>query len=300
MNLHGLRLFHAIVRYGGVTRAAEELNISQPAVSSQVKRFEREIGIQLFVSEGRKLVLTDAGTQLITYAERLFMLEQEVEHFVEDMIQGRKGLIRLSATYLPSNFLLPSWIARFKQAHEDVEIIVSTSNTQMAFDQLLRYEAEIAIYGGSGVSHPGVHWDKLFEDEMWFVVHPDHAYAGQTIPLHQMVAEPFIMREQGSATRERLAALCTNNNLPSPRIALQFDGLNETISAVKAGYGANFISSLVVREDVQQGRLARVFVDDVQLQNTIAICTRAGEKLSPAASQLVQWIRQESRVMQQE
>lgn len=155
MNLHGLRLFHAIVRYGGVTRAAEELNISQPAVSSQVKRFEREIGIQLFVSEGRKLVLTDAGTQLITYAERLFMLEQEVEHFVEDMIQGRKGLIRLSATYLPSNFLLPSWIARFKQAHEDVEIIVSTSNTQMAFDQLLRYEAEIAIYGGSGVSHPG-------------------------------------------------------------------------------------------------------------------------------------------------
>nr|WP_154984212.1 LysR family transcriptional regulator [Paenibacillus xylanexedens] len=297
MNLHGLRLFHAIVKYGGVTRAAEELNISQPAVSSQVKRFERELGIVLFGSEGRKLVLTDAGKHLMEYAERLFMLEQEVEQFVEDMREGKKGLIRLTATYLPANFLLPRWIATFKQTHEDVELVVSTSNTQMAFDQLFRYEAEIAIYGGSGVSHPGVHWDKLFEDEMWFVVHPDHPYAGQNITLHEMMAEPFIMREKGSATRERLAALCTTNNLPSPRITLQFNGLNETISAVKAGYGANFISSLVVREDVNQGKLARVYVQNVQLQNTIAICTRAGEQLTPAARQLVQWIRKEALAM---
>lgn len=61
MNLHGLRLFHAIVRYGGVTRAAEELNISQPAVSSQVKKFERELGIQLFVSEGEGWCLRMQG-----------------------------------------------------------------------------------------------------------------------------------------------------------------------------------------------------------------------------------------------
>lgn len=181
MNLHGLRLFHAIVRYGGVTRAAEELNISQPAVSSQVKKFERELGIQLFVSEGRRLVLTDAGVQLTGYAERLFMLEQDVENFVQDFREGKKGLIRLTATYLPSNFLLPGWIARFKQMHEDVEIVVSTTNTRMAFDQLLRYEAEIAVYGGSGITHAGVQWDELFDDEMWFVVHPDHPYAGKEI-----------------------------------------------------------------------------------------------------------------------
>ena len=168
--------------------------------------------------------------------------------------------------------------------HEDVEIVVSTTNTRMAFDQLLRYEAEIAVYGGSGITHAGVQWDELFDDEMWFVVHPDHPYAGKEIELHEMMAEPFIMREEGSATRERLVSLCTTNNLAAYRIALQFNGLNETISAVKAGYGANFISSLVVNEDVQQGRLARVFVRGVQLRNTVfAVCTRAGEVLSPAA-----------------
>lgn len=105
------------------------------------------------------------------------------------------------------------------------------------------------------------------------------------------------MREEGSATRERLVSLCTTNNLAAPRIALQFNGLNETISAVKAGYGANFISSLVVKEDVQQGRLARVFVRGVQLRNTVAVCTRAGEVLSPAAQHLVKLIRQEAALM---
>ncbi|MDQ0170213.1 LysR family transcriptional regulator [Paenibacillus tundrae] len=298
MNLHGLRLFHAIVRYGGVTRAAEELNISQPAVSSQVKKFERELNIQLFVSEGRRLVLTDAGTQLISYAERLFMLEQEVEHFVEDFRAGKKGMIRITATYLPANFLLPAWIARFKQMHEEVEVVVNTTNTRIAFDQLLRYEAEIAVYGGSGITHDGVHWDELFEDEMWFVVHPEHPYAGRKVELKDMMAEPFIMREEGSVTRDRLVSLCTTNNLPAPRIALQFNGLNETISAVKAGYGANFISSLVVKEDVREGRLARVFVQHMQLKNTLAVCTRAGEVLSPAARKLVDLMKQEASNME--
>lgn len=298
MNLHGLRLFHAIVRYGGVTRAAEELNISQPAVSSQVKKFERELNIQLFVTEGRRLVLTDAGTQLISYAERLFMLEQEVEHFVEDIRAGKKGTIRITATYLPANFLLPAWIARFKQMYEEVEVVVNTTNTRMAFDQLLRYEADIAVYGGSGVTHNGVHWDELFEDEMWFVVHPEHPYAGQEVELRDMMAEPFIMREEGSVTRERLVSLCTTNNLPAPRIALQFNGLNETISAVKAGYGANFISSLVVKQDVREGRLARVYVQHEQLKNTLAVCTRAGEVLSPAARKLVDLMKQEASNMQ--
>lgn len=297
MNLHGLRLFHAIVRYGGVTRAAEELNISQPAVSSQVKKFERELNIQLFVTEGRRLVLTDAGTQLISYAERLFMLEQEVEHFVEDVRAGKKGTIRITATYLPANFLLPAWIARFKQMNEEVEVVVNTTNTRMAFDQLLQYEAEIAVYGGSGITHNGVHWDELFEDEMWFVVHPEHPYAGQEVELRDMMAEPFIMREEGSVTRERLVSLCTTNNLPAPRIALQFNGLNETISAVKAGYGANFISSLVVKQDVREGRLARVYVQHEQLKNTLAVCTRAGEVLSPAARKLVDLMKQEASNM---
>ncbi|WP_416297029.1 LysR family transcriptional regulator [Paenibacillus illinoisensis] len=294
MNLHGLRLFHAIVRYGGVTRAAEELNISQPAVSSQVKKFEHELGIRLFISEGRRLVLTDVGVQLKEYAERLFLLEQDVENFVQDMREGKKGIIRLTATYLPSNFLLPGWIAKFKQTHEDVELVVSTTNTRMAFDQLLRYEAEIAVYGGSGVTHQGIHWDELFEDDMWFVVHPAHPYADQEVDLAQMVAEPFIMREEGSATRERLISLCSMNNVAAPRIALQFNGLNETISAVKAGYGANFISSLVVKEDVREGRLSRVYVRGIHLKNKIAVCTRAGEVLSPAAQHLVQLIRKEA------
>jgi DNA-binding transcriptional LysR family regulator len=134
--------------------------------------------------------------------------------------------------------------------------------------------------------------EELFQDELWFVVAPNHRYANQHVSLLEMMREPFVMREEGSSTRERLLALCRTYNSSEPRITLQFNGLHEAITAVIAGYGANFVSSLVVREYVERGDLCRVYVDSIHLQNTIAICTRKYEPLSAATINLIQMIRQ--------
>jgi DNA-binding transcriptional LysR family regulator len=134
--------------------------------------------------------------------------------------------------------------------------------------------------------------EELFQDELWFVVAPNHRYANQHVSLLEMMREPFVMREEGSSTRERLLALCRTYNSSEPRITLQFNGLHEAITAVIAGYGANFVSSLVVREYVERGDLCRVYVDGIHLQNTIAICTRKYEPLSAATKNLIQMIRQ--------
>ena len=122
---------------------------------------------------------------------------------------------------------------------------------------------------------------------------PDHRYANQRISLEEMMREPFVMREEGSSTRERLFALCRTHSAPRPRITPQFNGLHEAIMAVIAGYGANFVSSLVVREYVERGELSRVYVDGIELQNIIAVCTRKHEPLS-AAMNFVDMIRNQS------
>lgn len=129
-------------------------------------------------------------------------------------------------------------------------------------------EVDLAFYGGLAEEYPEtIRSEELFRDELWFVVAPDHRYAGRQVSLAEMVREPFVMRETGSSTRERFLALCRTFNAPAPRIALQFNGLNETVQAVIAGYGASFVSSLVVREQVERGRLSRVFVDGPEPQN---------------------------------
>ncbi|ACX66920.1 MULTISPECIES: LysR family transcriptional regulator [Paenibacillus] len=293
MNLHALRLFHVIATTGSVTRAAELLNISQPAITAQVKKFEKELSLTLFKPQGRGIGLTQAGAELLPLAKRLFSVEQQIEQFCRDYRSGSRGHIRLAATYLPSHFLLPAWLAKYKQRYEDVEMSITTTNSSDALKQLLNMDVDLAIYGGLPEESPDtIQTEELFRDELWFVVSPDHRYANQHISLDEMMREPFVMREEGSSTRERLFALCRTHSAPSPRITLQFNGLHEAITAVIAGYGANFVSSLVVREYVERGELSQVYVDGIELQNIIAVCTRKHEALSAAAMNFVEMIRE--------
>ncbi|EON74087.1 LysR family transcriptional regulator [Lysinibacillus sphaericus] len=292
MNLHGLKLFYQVAITGSFTKAAELLCISQPAVSSQIKKFENELGIPLFKQHGRGVVLTEFGEALAEKAYNLVALEEHIESFIEDYRLAKAGTIHLVATYLPANFLIPQWAATFKGANEDVNLIITTTNTKDAFEQLMYYKADIAIYGGGVSERPEeVTWEELFEDELWFVVSPDHHYANQDITLADMVREPFIMREEGSSMREHLFSLCQTYQVKPPKISLQFNGMNETIRSVMAGYGANFISSLAVREYVDSGQLARVYVQNVDSKHKIAICTRKDEKQSVLVQKFIEIIK---------
>lgn len=269
------------------------LNISQPAITAQIKKFEKELSISIIKPQGRGIALTDAGENLALLAKRLFAIEQQIEQFAEEYRNGTNGHLRLAATYLPANFLIPTWIAKFKQQYEQVDMTITTTNSRGALKQLMNIEVDFAIYGGLPEEYPNtVHTEELFRDELWFVVAPNHPFANQQVSLFEMMKEPFVMREMGSSTRERLFALCRTYNAPAPRIALQFNGLHEAITAVVAGYGANFISSLVVRDYVERGELRRVYVEGIHLQNIIAVCTRKSEPLSAAAINFLQLIRE--------
>ncbi|MGN7457961.1 LysR substrate-binding domain-containing protein [Paenibacillus pasadenensis] len=292
MNLHALRLFRHVADTGSVTRASERMRISQPAITSQIRKLEGELGVRLLEPDGRGIRLTDAGRQVDELARRLFAVEQQIERLAHGYAEGSLGQIRLAATYLPANYLLPAWLARFRQRYDDVELSVRTTNSSEAMRLLLAVEVDLALYGGLPEVHPAdIRSEELFRDELWFVVSPDHRYAGRTVPLERMVAEPFVQREPGSSTRERLLALCRTHSVPEPTISLQFNGLHESIRAVAAGYGASFVSSLVVRDAVRRGELSRVEVEGVRLHNSIALCTRRGEPLPPAAAALAELIR---------
>lgn len=193
MNIHALRLFYYVAETGSVTKAAARLRISQPAVTSQIKRLEKDLGLPLCSPSGRGISLTPFGTELAKQAGNLFTYEERIEEFVEDYRQGRKGSCALP---------------------------------------------------------------------------------------------PPIFR------RERLVSLCTTYSLKPPRVTLQFSGLGEVIRSVMAGYGANFISSLAVRDYLEWKQLCRVQVEGIQLSNHIAVCTRKNETLSAGLQRFIDICRQ--------
>jgi DNA-binding transcriptional LysR family regulator len=283
MNLHALRLFHAVAEAGSVTRAAGRLRISQPAVTSQIRKLEGELGLRLLEADGRGVRLTEAGRLLAERAARLFHLEADIERMLADYREGRSGAVRIAATYLPANHLLPGPLAAFRAGRPGVELSLTTVNSKTAFDRLLRCEADIAVVGGGRPAPGGLDRTPLLEDRMLFAAPPGHPLAGRSVPLAEIVQYPFVLREEGSSTREKLLALCRAFGAAPPRAGLIASGPYETIRAVKAGCGIAFVSALEVRDELARGELAVIDVPDVKAANPIALYTRQDELLPPAA-----------------
>ena len=283
MNLHALRLFCAAAEAGSVTRAAERLRISQPAVTSQIKKLEAELGLRLLEADGRGVRLTEAGCLLTDRAARLFSLEADIERALAEYREGKSGTVRIAATYLPANHLLPGPLAAFRAERSEVGLSITTVNSRAAFDMLLRCEADIAVVGGGRPAPAGLDCTPLIEDEMLFAAPEGHPLAGRSAPLAEVVRHPFVLREEGSSTREKLLACCRTLNVGPPRAGLTASGPYETIRAVKAGCGIAFVSALEVRDELARGELAVIHVPDVSAVNPIALYTRQDEPLSPAA-----------------
>ncbi|OUM96181.1 MAG: hypothetical protein A9Z00_07575 [Thermobacillus sp. ZCTH02-B1] len=283
MNLHALRLFHAVAETGSVTRAAGRLHISQPAVTAQIRKLESELNVSLLEADGRGVRLTEAGRMLAERAARLFSLEADIGRMLAAYREGRSGLVRIAATYLPANHLLPGPLAAFLDGRTDVELRLTTVNSKTAFDLLLRCEADFAVVGGGRSAPDGLERIPLLEDAMRFAAPPGHPLAGRSASLAEVVRWPFVLREEGSSTREKLFACCRALNADPPRAALTASGPYETIRAVKAGCGIAFVSALEIRDELARGELAVIDVPDVAVVNPIALYTRRDEPLPPAA-----------------
>jgi len=114
---------------------------------------------------------------------------------------------------------------------------------------------------------------------LWFVASTNHKYANKKVGLADIMLEPFIMREKGSYARVLLESLCYTYSIRLPKIAIEFNGLHETIMASTSGYGVSSCSSIAAKEFIDMGKLSRVYVDNINLKNEIVICVRKNEEV---------------------
>ena len=285
LNLHALHIFGVVAKYESITRAAEQLFISQPAVTKQLRNLEEELGFPLTEARGRGIVLTAPGWEIARLASRIAGIHQDVLRYAEQYRAGEAGSVRVCATYLPVNFLLPRRVADYKRQYPKVRMTLETTNAEQAFRKLHTYDADLAIVGGTAAQPDGLERTELIRDEVWFVVPSGHPLAAKKITLTRMLEEEFVLREEGSSMRTMLFALCRVNGLQPPKLGLQSGGIQETIRLLSAGYGAGFVSALEAEEAVERGLLARVYVEEAEpLVNTISLYKREGEILPPAVA----------------
>lgn len=294
MNLHALRIFTEVANTGSVTRSAENLLMSQPAVTAQLRNLEQELDMKLVAAKGRSIQLTEAGERLSARSRQLFSLEYEMEREMHALRIGLAGSLRICATDLPGRTVLPAWIVQYKERYPQVHIQFTKGSSQSAIERLLDHSVDIALVCGEGPEDKALEYSTLLEDELIFIVPGKHPLAGATVPLEVLMSGPFILREQGSYTRRKLLALCDALSVTKPRSGICIEGMHETIEAVKTGYGASFVPSLAVTRELQAGELSKVNVQDIQVKHPIRLYTRREEKLLPPTANFISLVNNRS------
>jgi LysR family transcriptional regulator, low CO2-responsive transcriptional regulator len=291
INPHQLELLHAVAACESYSRAAERLGISQPAVSMQLKKLEEAMGVPLAVTRGRQVQLTEAGQVLAGFAARILRLNDEALQAMSDFRELRRGRLRIAASSTPGAYLLPATVAAFRQVCPDVAVSLEVSNTRSALRLVAEGLADFAVVGDVAPDGPEVELQPLCADHLGVVVAPSHPWgAVGAITAAQLAAEPLILREEGSSTRQVLAQRLSLLGL-EPAVGLELGSTEAVKEAVASGLGPAVLSGWAVRWDVNTGRMVPVTVTDLDLRRTLHLATPGGRELDTLGQRFVAELR---------
>jgi LysR family transcriptional regulator, low CO2-responsive transcriptional regulator len=281
LTLRQLRIFESVSRHLSFSRAADELHLTQPAVSMQVKQLEDSVGLPLFEQIGKKIFLTEAGQEMYHHCR---IIGQQLRD-AEDALMMLKGVSsgKLSIALLSTaKYFAPALLAGFCKRYPGVQLKLAVSNRETLLRELADNAFDIAIMGRPPDGLPTV--AEPFAKNPHVVVAPaDHPLArSRRIPLERLARETFLLREQGSGTRYLLERLFAEKELPL-NAGMEMSS-NETIKqAVMAGMGISLLSVYTVLMELKLGRLVVLNVAGLPIVREWCVVHREKKRLSPVA-----------------
>lgn len=284
MNLQYLRIFLSVAEHEHITRASQELILSQPAVTKTIQNLEQEVGLELIERHGRRIVLTAAGRALHTYARRVFALEREMEDALAALRDVETGQVTLAANTTTGVYLLPSIVARFRARYPRVALHIAILNSHEIVEQTLNWNLDFGLVESDPLHLPPELKVEVFaHDELVLVVAPGHRWSGLPNLQPALLQEgELLLREQGSGIREVIEqALLQHGVHVRPLLTLPD---NEAIKQmVMSGVGAAMVSALAVQRVLASGDLVRIPIVGVDLHPQLSLVQRTDKQLSRAA-----------------
>ena len=282
MNYNHLMIFLAVAEEGSVSRGAERLCVSQPAVSRQIAALEAALKAPLLERHPKGVRLTEAGRVLLGYARRLAALEREAAGAMAEMAGLARGSLTVGASLTVGSYLLPELLAEYGRRHPHIALTLESGNTEAVQGMLREGRLDLALTEGFA-EDPGLDAAVFAHDELVAVAPPGHPLLAEApIPAARLCREPLILREPGSGTRAVLErALAGRGLAAAPRMAL---GSTEAVKrAVAAGAGLAVVSRLALSLELETGRLALLPLSDLTLRRPLHRLTRRGAPPSRAA-----------------
>lgn len=279
--LRQLKVFEAVARNMSFSRAAEELHLTQPAVSSQVKKLEDHVGLELFEQLGKKIHLTPAGAEMLRSSRVI------IQHFkeVEETMTQFKGVSggNLNVTVISAgDYFFPKLLVEFLRRHPGVKLNFGVCNREELLEQLTGNLTDLAIMVRPPLDMDTV--NEAFAPHPYVIVAPpDHPLVfRKNIPVSRLAREPFVVRETGSDTWNSMVE-GFGKYLGDLNIAMKIKSTETIKQAVIAGMGVSFLSAHTISRELQTGSLTVLDVQGFPLLLNWYVVHRKAKRLPPVA-----------------
>lgn len=282
INFNQLRCFWEAARTGSYSKAAQSLFVTQPAVTAQIRSLEETTGLKLFRKRARQMVLTEAGSELFQYAQRVFDLEREMESLVAQMHKLRRGVLKVATTKTYARYLMPSIMTRFHASYPGIKIVLDEGSSLEMARSLLDLRSELGVLARVEETKR-IKFIPFRSERIVLFTSPGHPLAAKgAIRFSELEGQPVIMKEKGSGTHQLVAQSFALHGMV-PNVLVETSNVEFIKDMVSKGEGISFLVEQAVRNDVVDGSVKIVEILDHKMQLPVFVATREGDELSPAA-----------------
>lgn len=290
MTPHLLRTFVAVCRHRSITRAADVLFLTQPAVSRQIQQLERDLGVPLFDRMGKSLHLTRAGEKLAEEAGRILGQLERAAEVVRGCQAVGAGRVRIGASTTPGYYLLPEILGRYHRRFPDVELHYVVANSLSIEERIMRNELDIGVVGGH-LARQDLLMVHVADDRIVCFCGVRHPLArARSVNLAALGGETWVVREKGSATRALFEQWLETEGGSMPR-TIELNSPEGIKALVAAGVGVSFLSIHAIDKEHRRRRLRLLPVPAMKLSRPIYIVMHPDKHLSPDLKMMCTMIR---------
>jgi DNA-binding transcriptional LysR family regulator len=289
-----LQVFESAARHLSYTRAAEELHLSQPGVSMQIKQLEESVGLPLFEQMGKKMHLTIAGREVYSYSKSIGSILDEAEGVLRDLKGLSSGSLSISVATTASHFAT-RLLAEFTKRHAGITISLDITNRESLQKQLENNEPDLVIMGQppDGVE---VEAEVFMDNPLVMIAPAGHALIdSKNVSLTEIENEQFVVREHGSGTRGAIERFFSKYNVKF-NTGIEMTSNEAIKQAVEAGLGLGIVSIHTLELELETKRLHVLDVVDFPIQRHWYIIQRKGKRLSPAANAFKNFVLEQAKM----
>lgn len=295
LTLRQLKVFEAVSRHLSYTRAAEELFLTQPAVSMQIKQMEEQLGLPLFEQMGKRIFLTEAGDEVYRHCRQIAQQFDDLESAIANLKGLARGKLKI-AVASTAKYVVPNLLGVFCRRYPGVTVSLEVTNRERILSELSDNLIDLAVMG-QPPNEMGFEADAFMENPLVVIAPPDHPLAGKKrVPVEQLQNESFLVRELGSGTRAAMERFFAEHALKL-RAGMEVSSNAAIKQSVQAGLGLGIVSIHSLELELALERLVILNVDSFPIQRHWYIVHRQGKRFSKVAQAFKDFVLRESATL---